>query len=153
MIEGKYHYVKDDLTKILEINNKVYHRNQTSHIDLSKKELDEEAIYAVAYENCFPVAIGRLQWDNQLFYIDEIAVLEEEQRKGYGDFIVRMLIDKAFTLGGEEVNVLSPSHIKEFFMKIGFKPWEKELKKDEVLFAQLKIHHDDMIKKCQIHLT
>jgi N-acetylglutamate synthase-like GNAT family acetyltransferase len=153
MIEGKYYYVKDDLTKILEISNKVYHRNQTNYNDLLKKGLEQETIYAGAYANCNPVAMARLQRDNQIFYIDEIAVLEEEQRKGYGDFIVRMLVDKAFTLGGEEVNVLSPSHIKEFFKKIGFKPYEDDFKQDEITFTKLKIRHDDMIKKCQIHLN
>lgn len=153
MIEGKYHYFKDDLTKILEISNKVFHRNQTSHIDLSKMGSEQEIIYAVAYANSLPVATARLHCDKQIYNIDEIAVLVEERRKGYGDFIVRMLVDKAFTLGGEEVIIWSPSNIIEFFKKIGFKPYEDKFEQDGIMFTKLKICGDDLLKKCQNHLT
>lgn len=82
---------------------------------------DKNEIKGVVLAQNRTVATGRLYWENQIYYIDDITVCKEEQGKGYGDFIVRMLVNKAFREGTREVITYSPYRLAAFFEKIGFK--------------------------------
>ena len=68
-----------------------------------KIEAEPEAfcMYALAYEGDTPVATGGITFDGESYRIQEVAVLPEFRRKKYGDFIVRLLIDKAMLSGAE----------------------------------------------------
>lgn len=81
---------------------------------------DKNEIKGVVLAQNRTVATGRLYWENQIYYIDDITVCKEEQGKGYGDFIVRMLVNKAFREGTREVITYS-YRLAAFFEKIGFK--------------------------------
>lgn len=87
-----------------------------------KIEAEPEAfcMYALAYEGDTPVATGEITFDGESYRIQEVAVLPEFRRKKYGDFIVRLLIDKAMLSGAQtiEADVLQGAEI--LFQKVGF---------------------------------
>lgn len=88
-----------------------------------KNEEDDEAIFAVAYEETSdektPVGTARLLFMNE-FKIGRLCVLPEYRGKGYADFLVRMLLDKAFQMGASEVYVDARLSAVGFYKKIGF---------------------------------
>ena len=77
-------------------------------------------MHVLAYDNGVPVAVGRICYDGWEFVISKVAVLKEHRHKMYGDFIVRMLIDKAMMSGATEIKLESPQSCAEFFKRIGF---------------------------------
>ena len=77
-------------------------------------------MYALAYEGDTPVATGEITFDGESYRIQEVAVLPEFRRKKYGDFIVRLLIDKAMLSGAQtiEADVLQGTEV--LFQEVGF---------------------------------
>ena len=73
-----------------------------------------------------PVATGRLIFLENWFKIGRIAVKKECRGKHYGDFVVRMLLDKAFSMGAKEVFVGAQAHAISFYERIGFVKQEEE---------------------------
>lgn len=73
----------------------------------------------LVWEDQEPVGIGLLSVD-KFFQIDIVCVKVDKRNRGYGDLIVKMLIDKAFQLGARMVYVDCPAEVINFFAKIGF---------------------------------
>ena len=116
-ITGKY--ILGGLGDLTEVKN-----IRSTALNESEDE-DCEAIFALAFEEGEdfkkPVSTGRLLFLGEEFRIDQVVTLDEYRNKGYGDFVVRMLIDKAFTMGAKEIFVDSDLSLTEFFGKIGFR--------------------------------
>lgn len=66
------------------------------------------------------MATGGITFDGESYRIQEVAVLPEFRRKKYGDFIVRLLIDKAMLSGAQtiEADVLQGAEV--LFQEVGF---------------------------------
>ncbi len=69
-----------------------------------------------------PAAAGRLLFDGSRFEIREVAVLPDDRGRGYGDLLVRLLADRAFTAGAREIRLDALSGTEGFFEAIGFEP-------------------------------
>ncbi len=67
------------------------------------------------------VGTGRLTYDLDYFVIDNVCVLRDYRRMGYGDFIIRILTDKAIQCGARSIYAYCPENIAELFKNIGFK--------------------------------
>ena len=128
-IKGRIKTNQDDLSDILYIREKVFQEELNIPKSLEKDENDQNAEFAVIYkvvehsqgEDEKPVATGRLIIDADGSYkIGRIAVLPEERGNQYGDMIVKMLINKAFTIGASEVYVGAQTHAIGFYEKMGF---------------------------------
>lgn len=85
-----------------------------------EEEPEAFCMYALAYEGDTPVATGEITFDGESYRIQEVAVLPEFRRKKYGDFIVRLLIDKAMLSGAQtiEADVLQGTEV--LFQEVGF---------------------------------
>lgn len=119
MIQGKLIEYGQDLSEISKVWNSIY-PDEMNGIDL--KWGDEIAIYGVIHNNdANPVAAGKLVISDGRYEISNIAVIEKERNKGYGDFLVKLLINKAFISGAECVYTSVTHNCIEFFEKIGFK--------------------------------
>ena len=123
LIQGKLLSYGSDLSEALEIRRQVfvkeYHKSEEEEFD----EQDPIAMHVIVYEQGDkkrPVATGRIVFDGSACEIGHVAVLKEYRNKQYGDFVVRMLINKAFTSGIHEVSVKVPGQLIDFFQKIGF---------------------------------
>ncbi len=69
-------------------------------------EKDIPASHVIIFDNddCKNVACGRIYMNEAYeFVIDKIAVLESYRNRKYGDFVVRMLVDKAFSCGATQI--------------------------------------------------
>ncbi|MGN0242936.1 MAG: GNAT family N-acetyltransferase [Lachnospiraceae bacterium] len=123
MIKGKYLYGTADYSEVAAIRKKVFIEEQGIDPELEMDGYDEEAIFALVYdEQNHPIGCGRLILDHYDYKIGRIAVLKEYRGQHYGDFIVRMLLDKAFSCGAPFVKVGSQAHATRFYEKIGFVP-------------------------------
>ncbi|MDR1699650.1 MAG: GNAT family N-acetyltransferase, partial [Lachnoclostridium sp.] len=106
MITGKYLWNGDDLKDAYDIRRRVF-------IDeLGREEInvfdnfDKISVHGIIYnEEKKAVASGRIFYDGEIYRIEKIAVLIEERNKGYGEFLVKMLIDKGFEAGASDINV------------------------------------------------
>ncbi|BBF44601.1 acetyltransferase GNAT family protein [Lachnospiraceae bacterium KM106-2] len=112
MIKGQYLEYGCNLKQIAKIREEVF----KEELDI----IDQTAIHVLVSEADKYVAAGRVYINDDLFYIDKIAVVAEERHKYYGDFVARMLIDKAFQSGADQIFTYADKDTKKFFMRIGF---------------------------------
>lgn len=146
-IQGKYVYLKDDLSSIFEIRNKVFnYKNEKDYSDMD--EFDKEAIHVIVFsmDNNKPVATGRIIYSENIYTISKVAVLEEERLKYYGDFTVRMLATKGFMAGAETIYLDTPPEYTEFFKKIGFIVRNDYMSNSKLV--SMKITSGILCKKC-----
>ncbi len=125
-ITGKYILgALGDLDEVNSIRDKVFVEEQGIPYETEHDDKDKEAIFALAFEEGEdfkkPVATGRLLFLEDSFMIGKIATLKEYRKMGYGDFVVRMLIDKAFTMGAKEIFVDAQLPAVDFYKTIGFR--------------------------------
>lgn len=114
MVQGKFFSGRDDLTEILQIRQEVF--GETGEED----EKDAVSMHVLAYADGKPVATGRIQFDGWEFVIDKVAVREAYRGMKYGDFIVRLLIDRALMTSQSKIKLVCSKKTIDFFGKIGF---------------------------------
>lgn len=120
MIQGKFFSGNDDLTEIRKIRKAVFCEELGIEEEMEEDGQDALCMHVLAYDNGVPVAVGRIFYDGWEFIISKVAVLKAHRHKMYGDFIVRMLIDKAMMSGAIEIKLESPESCTAFFKSIGF---------------------------------
>jgi Predicted acyltransferase len=150
LVKGKILNYDDDLTEAFEIRKQVF-------IDELRippqNEFDEEdymAVHALVYNEQFdePVATGRVAFDGEHYRIEHVAVLKNERKKGYGDFIVRILINKAIMAGAQEIYIDAFKITVPFYEKIGFQVVGEEFVKSGICYVPMKIINGNLCKKC-----
>ncbi len=128
MIRGVYlNTMNDDLSECRKIYHEVF--KDTDHEDISVEHwkendnIEDMAIYLLLYnENEVPVGTARLLFDfDGMFKFDGLAVLPQFRKKGYGDFIMHMMFDKAYQSGAHYLVSNDIYHTPEYFNKYGFK--------------------------------
>lgn len=149
MVKGVYLNGENDLTDAFYIRRKVFIEEQKVAEEIEMDGLDSYAIHAVAYANGKAVATGRIIYDGDTYKISRIAVLREERGKQYGDFIVRMLLDKAFLHGAKEVLLSSQLHAIGFYEKIGFETYGEAFDEAGIPHIYMKLKKSHLCKKCQ----
>lgn len=118
MVRGKFFSGQDDLSIIKEIRRQVMQEEDDGQ--------DDFCMHVLAYDGDIPVATGRISFDGWEFVISKVCVLKEHQGKMYGDFVVRMLVDKAMMSNAQQVKLEATKDTTAFFEKIGFKLSEAE---------------------------
>jgi len=149
-LEGKYINGTDDLSEIYQIRREVFGTEEFTaqgYFDLDCSMIcDQLAVHAIAKIEGTAVGCGTLFYDGETFLLDLIGVPVNERRKKYGDFLVRMLIDRAFSRGAQIIYAYCTEEIVPFFHSIGFSR-EKE-KAGTVL---LSLRQRDICRKCGDH--
>jgi predicted GNAT family N-acyltransferase len=148
MLEGRYIFGDEDITDALEIRRCVFNLEQGLPEVSTMDEVDENCIIAIAYFEKKAVATGRLLFDGQDYLISKIAVLQEYRGNNYGDFIVRMLIDKAIKFGATKINVISQLPAKAFYEKIGFVEHGEIFVEDNIQRVPMILEIENLFKKC-----
>ena len=141
MIHGRYLNQGEDLTDVLKVR-------QLSLCDAGmnteEDPLDPEAVNILVdlqdemTDGAWPyIGCGRILCDveNFRFYIDQIGIRPEFRRKGYGEFALRMLVDKANLCGAKKVwlklpddwDLSDPAHEEalRFFQQMHFSQEEE----------------------------
>lgn len=151
MVQGKYLYYGDDLTDVYYIRRKVFIEEQGIPEENEFDENDQISVHALVYDNeddNKPVATGRVYHDGINYRIGRIAVLKEERGKYYGDFIVRLLVNKAFMSGAEEVKISAQTLAVPFYEKIGFKTYGDIYEEDGSDHIAMEVKLGAICKKC-----
>ena len=156
MICGRYYLGLDHMEEIAPIRREVFGVEQGWHESILFDETDETAVQAVVYKDMnrtIPVGVGRLykleaEGD---FKIGRIAVKKEERGQGYGDFIVRMLVDKGLMMGADRVLVGAQPHAIAFYEKIGFRSIGETYTEAGILHTVMEIRQNTVCKACQGH--
>jgi predicted GNAT family N-acyltransferase len=152
MIQGKYLLYNDDLTEVFQIRRNVFVIEKGLQEDRVFNEADIMAIHAAVYDSKLlmkAVATGRLLYDGTICRIDQLAVLKEYRGQYYGDFIVRMLLDRAFRADIKEVILDTEEACTEFFRKIGFHTTGESSDEDGIKYFRMIIQAPDIIKICR----
>lgn len=82
---------------------------------------EKGSLYALLYEGDTAVATARLAFTDKGYKIGRIAVLKSSRGKGFGDKIVRAVVEAAFEKGADTVYVDSQNYAVPFYEKFGFK--------------------------------
>lgn len=153
MIQGKYLYYGDDLTQAFDIRRKVFVDEQKVSEEEEFDEIDNIAVHAIVFDTDDknkPVATGRVypnpNGDN--FCIGRIAVLKEARGKYYGDFVVRLLLNKALLSGAKEVILSAQVRAIPFYEKIGFISYGDIFQDAGIDHVKMKIIPENICRKC-----
>ncbi len=174
LIQGKLLSYGDDLSEAYWIRKKVFLEEYGVPEEKVFDGLDEMAMQVIVYEadsampgrsdsmekgtssgmefwhseRKNPVATGRIQFDGSRCEIGQVAVLQEYRRLGYGDFTVRMLINKAFTAGIYNVECRAGEESRGFFEKIGFSVIHQEQEGNHS-FYRMEIIESRVTRECR----
>ncbi len=130
MIRGQYINQGEDLTPVLKIREAVF--------GTASDEKDQEAVNLLvslvehAQDEGVAVGCGRLNLDieNFRFTIDRLGILDTFRKKGYGEFALRALVDKASQCGADRVYIekekILTQEAQDFFRRMFFLPSEEE---------------------------
>jgi len=149
MVEGKFLRSGDGFLESLKIRKKVFVEEMGFTVESVMDEWDSIAEHVIVYnEEHKIVAAGRLTLMDKQFWISQVAVLKEERGKYYGDFVVRMLVDRVFRNNGQEIWVKADENTFLFFAKIGFTAIENVPDEKEYKWVIMNLNKCNLFKKC-----
>lgn len=160
LIQGKILSAGDDLSEAFLIRKAVFVEEQGIPEDLEFDELDHEAMHVIVYEEDpnwnmnhssekKAVATGRILYDGTTCKIGRIAVLKDYRNKKYGDFTVRMLLNKAFTSGITQVSLDAQCSAERFYEKIGFHKEGETFLDAGIMHVKMTIGIQDIVTPCK----
>lgn len=155
-IQGKFMTYSDDLTEVIKIRREVFIMEQHKTEEEEFDQYDKEAVFCVVYEennnmtDRIAVGTGRLiRLENGDFKIGRIAVRKEYRGQQYGDMLVKMLVNKAFMSGADEVYVGAQIKAQGFYEKIGFQAYGDVYTEANILHIPMVLKKVNLCKKCQ----
>lgn len=114
MVEGKW------LPPGADIGPALFLRREVFSMDRDSK--DDYAWQVLALHEGQPVGTGRIWWEDGTFHIGMIGVLSGFRRRGFGDFLTRLLLFKAQQHNAGKVVLHTPMESVPFFARYGFAP-------------------------------
>lgn len=151
LTQGKYLYFGDDISNVYHIRNEVFCKELGMKEQDEKDGRDDSSVHVLIFsydDTMKPVATGRIAYDGNTYIIDKVCVIKEERNKYYGDFVVRMLVNKAFLSGANEVLVETYSQNIKFYEKIGFVVSGNPYNKLNEEYIKLILRTESICKKC-----
>lgn len=146
MVYGKFISGVEDLSEVEKIRENVF--VQECGLQMMEEMPDEFCMHALAYEKEKAVGMGRILFDGETFTIAGVAVLPEYRDKKYGDFIVRLLIDKAMMSNAQEIYLDARKGTEGFFTKLGFVENGSEYVKLGDSWIPMVLHTSQVHKCC-----
>ena len=139
MITTQWFTGDKNLEDIHTIRRKVFIEEQNVTAEDEFDGTDAGAIHLLVRDGNQPIATGRIIIEDGVFYLGRIAVLKERRGQKYGEFVLRLLIRKAYELGGTEQRLHSQTHAIGFYEKFGFTVTSEE-------YMEAHIPHMNMVR-------
>jgi len=134
-----------ELAQVHEIRRVVFMDEQKVSV---KEEMvaweDEFSEHLIVYEGDMPVATGRVMLHNGKYSLGRIAVLKEHRGKGLGRIVTATLIEKAFAMGAQDIEIHAQSYLVEFYRGFGFEICSEEYEEAGIM------HFTMMLRKCRL---
>lgn len=121
MIKGTILPGRADISLCKAIRMKVFVEEQGFSEQEEMDDLDEVSLHGLIWADGQPVATGRLYDQNGVFHAGRFAVLAAYRGRGMGELAVRLLVNKAFELGAQEVHLGAQDQAVGFYEKLGFR--------------------------------
>lgn len=148
MVTGRFFDGTDDLSDAFAIRRTVFVEEQNIPEEQEFDSYEEQAVHVVAYDAQKPVATARLLVTDGKYMLGHVAVLPQERGKQYGDFVVRMLADKAFLCGIDVVYVAARTEAAGFYESIGFQSCSDEFEENGILRLMMKMP-ESSFRRCR----
>lgn len=121
MIYGKWFLPGADIEQAITIRQAVFCQELGMPGSRAADDYDALSHIAVLYDGQHvPAATGRLYYRDDAFYMDAIAVQEDARGQGFGDLLVRMLLDRALQHYARFICLRTREEGVSFFEKYGF---------------------------------
>lgn len=151
MIKGTYLSYNEDLTQVKEIRKEVFQKELNISADVEEDGEDMMAMHAIVDFEGRKVGTGRMRFDGDTFILDKVAVLADCRGNGYGDFVVRMLLDKAFLANGTVIYSDATKETEHFFEKLGFVEIDEPYEEEGIIYIPMKVEKGKVKTKCGGH--
>lgn len=137
MITGKWIPEEGDLTEVNRIRAEVF--ADSPALVAHGARPDAFCMYAlVCTEKGDPAAAGAALFDGTTYSIAGLGVRKAERGNGYGDFLLRMLLDRAGASLAQKVFCDAPSGTEGFFSRLDFVPCGEVFEADGVTWVPLQ---------------
>ena len=120
MIRAYFLLGVEDLSVPYALREEVFVKEQGFSAESERDEIDRMAMHAVLTEDGQPYATGRLFYQDGGWHIGRVCVLKEKRGSHFGDLIMRMLLDRARSLGAQDVTIGAQLTAEGFYEKFGF---------------------------------
>ncbi len=121
MIMSRWISGGDDISDALAIRETVFVDEQGFSQALERDEKDDIAQHLILSEDGQPVGCARMFAERPgVIRVGRICILKPYRGQGYGDLIMRLLIDRALYLEAEEVRLGAQERVRGFYEKYGF---------------------------------
>ncbi|WP_343210226.1 GNAT family N-acetyltransferase [Anaerolentibacter hominis] len=151
MIKGQFLFYGSDLSDVLRIREQVFLEEQKAEQSMVWNEDDQTAAHLIIYDGTKPVATGRLVKEEDGYKIGRIAVCKDERGKEYGDFVVRILLERAFQCQGDKVKVTAQLHAVPFYERYGFQKSGEEYCSEGLMCVDMSVKKENCNFGCQCH--
>ena len=120
MIEiKKFTFDDSELMKIAhKIRYEVFVIGQNCHADL-EYEFEEESTHFLVFDNGTPYATARHRKTEKGYKLERFAVLESERGKGYGNVVLKAILDDLSDFKGQ-IYMHAQKQVLPFYEKLGF---------------------------------
>lgn len=153
MIRGKFISGDGDLSEVLSLRRRVFCDELGEPEQAVFDQLDGIAMHVAAFDgDGKTVAAGRGIMCGAYCKIGFICVDKKQRGSEYGDFIVRMLCDRAFSCGAKTVRVGAREGAVGFYKKLGFEfsaggVFKKD--KNGISVTEMEITADRLFSDCR----
>lgn len=141
----------DNFQLIKDIRTSVFTLEQGADKEQEFDRFDEvgaPAVFALLFDEGKAAGTARLVLNEKGYKLGRVAVEKDFRGKGYGDVLVRTLLEKAFSMGAGEVFVDAQNHAVPFYEKIGFKIIGGEITDRGLSHIQMSIKKSDVKTNC-----
>ncbi len=118
MVFGRFVSNPEDLKTVQKIADQVF--VEELGLKTGGAMADAFCLHALVYDGDAPAGMGRMMYDGDRFTIADVAVLPQYRGQKYGDFMVRLLIDKGMMANAQEIDLDALAGTESFFGTIGF---------------------------------
>lgn len=153
MIQGKILPGRGDISQCKAIRSEVFVEEQGFSAEAEFDQWDEPALHALIFDDGVPAATGRLYDEAGVFHAGRFAVRKEYRGRGLGDLMVRLLANKAFELGAQEVRLGAQEQAVPFYQKIGFQVCGEKYMDEHVPHLPMALRREDFMGACGHVLT
>ena len=121
MVFGKWLQGNEDLSDCYALRQEVFVQEQEIDESLEITGDDGEYAHLVVYEDTIPVATGRMRWIGpKTVSIGRVCVKKSKRGQKLGDFLMRIMMEKAFQDGALEAVLDAQSYAVGFYERLGF---------------------------------